>query len=241
MIDNWRMIDYSSEDPAMNLAIDEAILRSVLENHGPNTLRLWQNPPAVVIGHFQDHKSVASIADCESLGIGIFRRVSGGGAVYHDYGNVNYSIIVRKPSLAVGVDNVERSYSFFCGGVVEGLGILNVQARNNSGNIVVEGRKISGSAQHRLYDAILHHGTCMVHVDFNMLGRALRIPYPHAILVNLSEILRGITIEETKNAFRKGYEKTCGVNLKTGSLTPYEIRTATSLYQTKYNNADWNG
>jgi len=240
MVDNWRMIDYSSEDPAMNLAIDEAILRSVLENHGLNTLRLWQNPPAVVIGHFQDHKSVASIADCESSGIGIFRRVSGGGAVYHDYGNVNYSIIVRKPSLTVGVENVERSYSFFCGGVVEGLGVLSVQARNNSGNIVVEGRKISGSAQHRLYDTILHHGTCMVNVDFNMLGRALRIQNPHAILVNLSEILRGITIEQTKNAIRKGYEKTCGVNLKKGSLTPNEMRTATSLYQTKYNNRDWN-
>ena len=241
MVDNWRMIDYSSEDPAMNLAIDEAILRSVLENNGLNTLRLWQNPPAVVIGHFQDPKSVASIVDCESLGIRIFRRVSGGGAVYHDYGNVNYSIIVRKPSLAVGVENVERSYSFFCVGVVEGLWMLGVQACNSVGNIVVEGRKISGSAQHRLYDAILHHGTCMVNVDFSMLGHALKIPHPNAILVNLSEILRSITIEETKNAIRKGYEKTCGVSFKKGSLTPNEIRTATSLYQTKYNNTDWNG
>ncbi|MCJ7423472.1 lipoate--protein ligase family protein [Candidatus Bathyarchaeota archaeon] len=241
MADNWRMIDYSSEDPAMNLAIDEAVLRSVLENHGSNTLRLWQNPPAVVIGHFQNPKSAVSIADCEMLGIGIFRRVSGGGAVYHDYGNLNYSIIVRKPSLAVGVENVGRSYTFFCGGVVEGLGMLGVQARNNGGNIAVEGKKISGSAQHRLYDAILHHGTCMVNVDFSMLGRALRIQNPHAILVNLSEILESITMEKTKNAIRKGYEKTCGANLKKGSLTPNEMRTATSLNQTKYNNRDWNG
>jgi lipoate-protein ligase A len=241
MTDNWRMIDYSSKDPAMNLAIDEAILRSVLENHGPNTLRLWQNPPAVVIGHFQDPKSVASIADCEMLGIGIFRRVSGGGAVYHDYGNLNYSIIVRKPSLAVGVENVERSYTFFCGGAVEGLGMLSVQARNNGGNIVVEGKKISGSAQHRLYDAILHHGTCMVNVDLSILGRTLKIQNPHATLVNLSEILESITMEKTKNAIRKGYEKTCRVNLKKGSLTPNEIRTATILYQTKYSDRDWNG
>ena len=241
MTDNWRMIDYSSEDPAMNLAIDEAILRSVLENHGPNTLRLWQNPPAVVIGHFQDPKSVASIVDCEKLGIRIFRRVSGGGAVYHDYGNVNYSIIVRKPSLAVGVENVERSYSFFCSGVLEGLGMLRVQARNNSGNIVVEGKKISGSAQHRLYDTILHHGTLMVNVDFSTLGRALKNQNPHATLVNLSEILKNITIEKTKNAVRKGYEKTFSVNLRKRSLTPNEMRAASSLYQTKYNNRDWNG
>jgi len=241
MIDNWRMIDYSLEDPAMNLAIDEAILRSVLENHGPNTLRLWQNPPAVVIGHFQDPKCAANLAECKKLGIRIFRRVSGGGAVYHDYGNVNYSIIVRKPSLAVGVENVERSYSFFCSGVVEGLGMLSVQARNNSGNIVVEGKKISGSAQHRLYDAILHHGTFMVNVDFSTLGRALKIQNPHAILVNLSEILESITMEKTKNAIREGYEKTCRINLKKGSLTPNEMRTATSLYQKKYSNRDWNG
>jgi len=240
MIDNWRMIDYSSEDPAMNLAIDEAILRSVLENHGPSTLRLWQNPPAVVIGHFQDPKSVTSIAVCEKLGIRIFRRISGGGAVYHDYDNMNYSIIVRKPSLAVGVENVEKSYSFFCAGVVEGLRLLSVQARINSGNIVVEGKKISGSAQHRLYDAILHHGTLMVNVDFCTLGRALKIQNPYAILANLSEILKNVTMEKTKNAIRKGYEKTWRINLKTGSLTPNEIRTATSLYQTKYNDRDWN-
>jgi lipoate-protein ligase A len=234
------MIDYSSKDPAMNLAIEEAILRSVLENQGPNTLRLWQNPPAVVIGHFQDPNSVASIVDCEKLGIRIFRRVSGGGAVYHDYGNVNYSIIVRKPSLTVCVENVERSYSFFCGGIIEGLGMLGVQARNNCGNIVVDGKKISGSAQHRLYDAILHHGTLMVNVDFGTLGRALKIQNPHAALVNLSELLKDITMEKTKNAIRKGCKKRCRVNLKKGSLTPNEMRVANSLYQVKYNNRDWN-
>lgn len=235
------MIDYSSKDPAMNLAIDEAILRSVLENHGPNTLRLWQNPPAVVIGYFQDPKSVVSIADCEMLGIGIFRRVSGGGAVYHDFGNMNYSIIVRKPSLGVGVENIEKSYTFFCGGIVEGLRMLSVQARNNGGSIVVEDKKISGSAQHRLYDAILHHGTLMVNVDFSMLGRALKIQNLHATLVNLFEISKSVTMEKTKHSIRKGYEKTCRVNLKTGSLTPNEMRTATTLYQTKYNIRDWNG
>jgi lipoate-protein ligase A len=81
----------------------------------------------------------------------------------------------------------------------------------------------------------------MVNVDFSTLGRALKIQNPHAILVNLSEILKSITMKKTKNAIRKGYEKTCRVNLKTGSLTPNEMRTATSLYQTKYNDRDWNG
>jgi lipoate-protein ligase A len=143
--------------------------------------------------------------------------------------------------LAVGVENVERSYSFFCGGVIEGLGMLSVQARNNSGNIVVDGKKISGSAQHRLYDALLHHGTLMVNVDFSTLGRALKIQNPHAILINLSEILESITMEETKNAIRKGYEKRWRINLSNGSLTPNEMRIATSLYQKKYNDRDWNG
>jgi lipoate-protein ligase A len=105
----------------------------------------------------------------------------------------------------------------------------------------VEGKKISGSAQHRLYDAILHHGTLMVDVDFSTLGRALKIQNPNAILVNLSEILESITLEETKNAIRKGYKKTCRMSLKNGSLTRNEIRTATSLCQTKYNDRKWNG
>jgi lipoate-protein ligase A len=81
----------------------------------------------------------------------------------------------------------------------------------------------------------------MVNVDFSTLGRALKNQNPHATLVNLSEILRNITIEKTKNAVRKGYEKTFSVNFRKRSLTPNEIRAANSLYQTKYNNKDWNG
>ena len=139
------------------------------------------------------------------------------------------------------VENVEGSYSIFYAGFVEGLKTLSAQACNNVGNITVEGKKISGSAQHRLHVAILHHGTCMVNVDFSMLGRALRIPNPNTILVNLSEILESITLEKTKKAIRKGYEKTWGINLKKENLTLNELNIASMLYQTKYNKRDWNG
>ena len=242
MTDSWRMIDYSSKDPAMNLAIDEAILRSVLEQRSPNTLRLWRNPSTVVIGHFQEPESVTSFADCRTLKVRIVRRGSGGGAVYHDYGNLNYSVIVHKSLLNANVENVEESYNFFCAGIIEGLKDLGVQAFNCGGNIMVEGKKISGSAQHRLYDGILHHGTLMVNVDLQTLGRTLRIPDPDNTLMNLSEILRDrIPVNRIKKAVKIGYEKAFDATFRLEKLSLYEERMARRLHQLKYNTKDWNG
>jgi lipoate-protein ligase A len=95
---------------------------------------------------------------CERLGATILRRVSGGGAVYHDHGNLNYSVILHKHSLKTRLDDVEKSYDLLCGGLIEGLKILGIDAYNQKGDIMICGKKVSGSAQHRLYDAILHHG-----------------------------------------------------------------------------------
>jgi lipoate-protein ligase A len=127
---SWRVLDYSSEDPAMNLAIDEAILRCLLEDRSPDTLRLWRNPPSVIIGCFQNPDSDVDMEACKDLGVNVLRRVSGGGAVYHDWGNLNYSVIIHKSSLKADIEDVEKSYYLFCGGVIEGLSLLGIAACN---------------------------------------------------------------------------------------------------------------
>jgi lipoate-protein ligase A len=238
----WRLLDYSSEDPAMNLAIEEAILRCLLEHSSPNTLRLWQNPPSVIIGRFQISKSEVNIVACKKLGIDILRRVSGGGAVYHDYGNLNYSLIAHKSSLNFQIDNVEKSYDLFCSGVIEGLKMLDIDAYNLGGDIMINGKKVSGSAQHRLYDAILHHGTLMVDVNFDILGRTLRVSDPRRYLINLYDVLpRKVSLNEIKRAIKKGFEKRFNVKFKKRkTLFPRERQTAKRLYEIRYRKRDWN-
>jgi len=237
----WRMVDYSSKNPAMNLAIDEAILRCLLEGRSPNTLRLWQNPPTVVIGRFQDPESEVNVAACKKLGIAVLRRVSGGGAVYHDHGNLNYSLIVHKSSLEANLEDIEESYDLFCSGVIEGLNMLGIDAYNRKGDIMIGGRKVSGSAQHRLYDVILHHGTLMVDVNLDTLGRTLGVSDPERRLINLHDVLPSrVPFSKIKRAINTGFEKGLNVKLKKATLTTREKQVAKRLYEVKYNKRDWN-
>jgi len=237
----WRLLDYSSKDPAMNLAVEEAILRCLLEYDSPNTLRLWQNPPSVVVGYFQNPKFQVNIAVCKKMRISIVRRISGGGAVYHDYGNLNYSVFIHTSLLKNHIEDVEKSYSLFCGGVIEGLKVLDVKAYNQKGNIMIDGRKISGSAQHRLYDAILHHGTLMVDVNLDILGQTLRISNPERTLINLYDILPNkIPLNEIKGVIKVGFEKMFNMKLKKGALTPEEKQIAKRLWKVKYSKISWN-
>jgi len=238
---HWRIFDYSSKDPAMNLAIDEAILRCQLEYRSPDTLRLWQNPPTVVIGCFQDPESKVNLAACKKLGIDVLRRVSGGGAVYHDHGNLNYSLIVHKSSLKAHLADVEKSYDLFCSGVIEGLRMLGIDAYNRKGDIMIGGKKVSGSAQHRLYDAILHHGTLMVDVNLDMLARTLGVSDLERHLINLYDVLpHKVPLSRIKRHIVKGFEKRLNMKLKKGTLTPRERQIAKKLYEIKYSKRDWN-
>jgi lipoate-protein ligase A len=235
----WRILDYSSKHPALNLAIEEAILRCLLEYNGFNTLRLWQNSPSVVIGYFQNPSSI-DVAACKKLGIDILRRVSGGGAVYHDYGNLNYSVIIHKSSLKESVEDVEKSYDLFCSGIIEGLKLLGVNAYNNGGDILVRGKKVSGSAQFRLYDVILHHGTLMVNVNLKTLERVLGVSAGKN-LINLQDALPNkVSLNKVKNAVKAGFEKIFNVKFVKGTLSNIEKQEAKKLWKIKYSKEQWN-
>ena len=235
------MLDYGSKDPAMNLAIEEAILRCLLEYDSHNTLHLWQNPPSVITGYFQNPKFEVNIAICKKMGINIVRRISGGGAVYHDYGNLNYSVFIHTSSLKAHMEDVEKSYSLFCGGVIEGLKTLGIKAYNRKGDIMIGGKKVSGSAQHRLYDTILHHGTLMVDVNLDMLGQTLGVSNPERSLINLCDVLPNkIPLNKIKRAIKVGFEKIFNMKLKKGTLSPKERQIAERLWKVKYSKRSWN-
>jgi lipoate-protein ligase A len=223
----------------MNLAIEEAILRCLLEYGGFNTLRLWRNSPSVVIGYFQNPSSV-NVANCKKLGIDVVRRVSGGGAVYHDHGNLNYSIIIHKSSLKDMAGDVEKSYDLFCGGIIEGLKLLGVDAYNNGGDILIRGKKVSGSAQFRAYDVILHHGTLMVNVNLKKLEHVLGVSAGKN-LINLQDVLpHTIPLNKIKSAVKAGFEKAFNVKFMKGILSHIEKQEAKRLWKIKYSKEHWN-
>ena len=157
-----------SSDAARNLATEQVIFDTLPRGH--NCFLLWQNRSAVVIGRHQDALAEIDRAFVEAEGIQLVRRLSGGGAVYHDLGNLNYSVITdaqgsKAPDMAA-----------FCQPVLRLLHRLGVPAELSGRNdMTVNGQKFSGSAQHLYRGRVLHHGTLLIDSDLSVVSRALRV------------------------------------------------------------------
>ncbi len=149
----------------MNLAIEEYLFRSERED----VIMLWQNEPSVIIGRNQNPFTEARLGYLAEKGIKLARRITGGGAVYHDLGNVNYTFISK--SDVGGSINFSR----FTAPIIDALHALGINASLNGRNDLVleSGEKFSGNAQHTENGRTLHHGTLLFDTDRDVIGSAL--------------------------------------------------------------------
>ncbi len=157
------LIKSTSHDPAFNLALEEYFLDSMTGDF----LLLWQSEPSVVVGKFQNICEETSLLACEKAGVGVFRRGSGGGCVYHDRGGVCFSLIMDKGNASV-------TYEVSLNPVIDALRRLGVPAKmGRTAEIIIgdSGRKISGSAQIVRKNRVLCHGTLLFDSDLDMLHR----------------------------------------------------------------------
>lgn len=158
----------NSLDAAVNLAAEQMIFDTL--PRGQSCFLLWQNRSAVVIGKHQDALAEIDRSFVEKQGIQLVRRLSGGGAVYHDLGNLNYSVI------ADSAGSKAPDMAAFCEPVLRLLQRLGVPARLSGRNdMTVAEKKFSGSAQYLCGGRVLHHGTLLIDSDLSMVSRALRV------------------------------------------------------------------
>jgi len=159
-------LETGSVDPCYNLALEQFVLERRREG---DWLMLWQNRNTVVVGLNQNTAEEINASFVEEHGITVVRRMTGGGAVYHDLGNLNYSFIQD-------VGNAEElTIGRFTEPVCRALASLGVQASVSGRNdILVDGKKISGVAQRIVGGRILHHGTLLFDSDAAMIAGALR-------------------------------------------------------------------
>ena len=159
-------LETKSTDPYYNLAFEEYVLTHRTEG---DYLLLWQNDNTVVVGRNQNTAEEINADFVEKHRINVVRRSTGGGAVYHDMGNLNYSFITD-----VGDDGI--SIRRFTEPVVAALRSLGLNAEASGRNdILVEGRKVSGTAQRRHGGRILHHGTLLFDANPGMVAGALNV------------------------------------------------------------------
>ena len=161
-------IEAFTTDPAFNLAMEEYFFEAMPRDR--SYFMTWQNDNAIIIGKHQNTLSEINLPFVQSHGIRVVRRLSGGGAVYHDLGNLNFTFITdAEPTQQVDLRR-------FCQPIADTLSSLGVNASVDGRNdILIDGKKVSGNAQYVRQGRVMHHGTILFDSDLSVLGQALKV------------------------------------------------------------------
>lgn len=230
-------LEFRSVNPVYNLALEEAIFEYLAPDH-PGYFILWRNSPAIIIGRHQIASEVVNSINAKRQGTPIIRRNSGGGAVYHDDGNLNFSFIQNiKGSLKPDLTPYMRSIAE----AIAKCGIdVTVNARND---LEYHGRKFSGNSQLIKSNKLLHHGTLLVNADLERMQELLLVDpakfKSHGVaslaarVINLCQISE-INIEQLKKILAEHCAKIPGIMPKKAQ------ELAQRLAATKYSTWEWN-
>ena len=269
----WRFLNTGVNTGAMNMAIDEAVLINHAEGLVPPTLRFYTwEPSAVTLGYFQSLEKEIDIQGCKQVGVDYVRRLTGGRAVLHDR-DFTYSVIVVEDNPLIPKGILE-SYKELSRGIIRGLDLLGVKAEvvaladdTNKGKkkdlsvacfdspswyeVVIDGKKIVGSAQTRREGVLLQHGSILLNLDIDKLFTALKTPsekvkerivkdFPNRA-ISLDTVLgRTVVYEDLIQVMQEGFAEALGIKLLPGELTPQEVQLAKQLEQEKYASLEWN-
>jgi lipoate---protein ligase len=229
-------------DPRINLAIEEYALKNLDINE--TYLLFYINEPSIIIGKNQNSVEEINTDYVESNGIHVVRRLSGGGAVYHDFGNLNYSFITK--------DDGDSFHNFrkFTEPVITALKQMGVNAELSGRNdILAEGRKISGNAQFSTKGRMFTHGTLLFNSEMEHIVSALRVKKDkieskgiksvRSRVANISEFLtETLTIEEFRSALLKFIFQ--GKEVTEYVLAEEDWEKIYQLSRERYQNWDWN-
>jgi len=225
-------------DPYFNLASEEHYLRNSADEY----FILWKSVPSVICGKHQNVLSEINYPFLRQKGILVARRLTGGGTVYHDEGNINFTFI-RNGEPGKLVD-----FTSFISPVIRFLKSLNLQAvQGPKHEILVNGLKVSGNAEHVFRNRVLHHGTLLFQSDLDVLNRAITresgsysdkaVQSNRSTVINLAACLNGnIDIDTFSSSFFAFIKSECGGS----DYDPSEqIKTISELADLKYRSADW--
>jgi lipoate-protein ligase A len=234
------------------MATDEAILRHVTDGASPSTLRFYTwNPSAVSIGYFQAINQEVDLDVCRENDVAVVRRLTGGGAVFHDReGEVTYSICIKDTYPGIP-RKVQDSYGILCAGLINGFARMGIDAQFKPINdIIVNGKKISGSAQTRRFEGILQHGTLLCKVDPKLMFSLLKVPDEKIRDKLIQAVEERVTSIERElghvdrdgviQAMIAGFGDALQIELIPGELSASEKSMAAMIRMERYENKSWN-
>lgn len=270
----WRFIDSGNCSPSFNMALDEALLDWHSEGKIPPVIRFYGWEPATLsIGYFQKVEKEINLEAVKAHGLGFVRRPTGGRGVLHEH-ELTYSVIVSEDHPEMP-KTVTEAYRVISEGILKGFHQLGLEAyfavpktdEERSAlkdprsavcfdapswyELVVEGRKVAGSAQTRQKGVILQHGSILLDLDEDKLFSLFKYPNERVKermkstfknkAVAINEISpRRISLEEAKEAFYKGFADGLNIELESYQLTEEELAYVNKIAKERYESDDWN-
>lgn len=234
-------IDNERTDPYWNLALEEYLLKSSAQEY----FILWQNAPSIIIGRNQNTSSEINAEYVSAHSIPVVRRLTGGGAVFHDLGNLNYTFIVNDNG-STGIDFEKYTQPIL--DVLHGLSVnAELTGRND---LTIDGRKFSGNSQYRYRGRLLHHGTLLFSSSLPDISSALKVDSSkfegkgvqsvRSRVTNISEHLKmPLTLTEFKQLVTANIRNSHS-EFEIYILSEQELVSVSLLEREKYSKWEWN-
>lgn len=238
----WSYLNVYTTDPAWNLALEEYIFDYLPRDR--NYFMLWQNDNSVIIGRHQNTLAEIDRAYVRANKVNVVRRLSGGGAVYHDMGNLNFTFIADAKELQT------LNFKMFCEPVVEALKYYGVTAVINGRNdITIDGQKFSGNAQYLREGRVMHHGTIIFNSDLDRVSGALNVDSSKisakgiaSVRSRVTTVCRHLPYQVTLEEFRKTLLQQILQNKFADEyqLTDSDIEKIRYIKEQRYDTWEWN-
>lgn len=235
-------LESTNTDPCFNLALEEYIFERM--DRGKSYFMLWQNDNSIIVGKYQNTAEEINQTYVDEHEIRVVRRLSGGGAVYHDKGNLNFTFIIDQNS------NTEFNFKLYIIPIVRALEKLGVHAEFNGRNdITIDGLKFSGNAQYASHGRLLHHGCIMLDSNLTNVSEALKVKaakFESKSVKSVRSRVTTVNAHAPKPISMETFKKTireCILeedDLETYELTQEDLKAVEQLKVEKYATWDWN-
>ena len=234
------LINNLDTNPYFNLAMEEYFLRNTTED----LFILWRNENSIIVGKNQNTLSEINYEYVKKNNVKVVRRQSGGGAVFHDLGNINFTFICCN-------DNSFSDFKRFTIPIIEALENLNIHAEFSGRNdLLINNQKFSGNAQYNYKNKVMHHGTLLFSSQINNLSSALKVKASkfegkgvksvESRVTNISKHLKNnMNVLEFKE-FLMNFINNKDKNNYFYELSEYDINEINKLVEEKYSTWDWN-
>ena len=234
-----KLIQWNEKDAYYNLAAEEYVFQQMI---GEEFFLLWQNQNAVVVGRHQNTIEEINADFVREHEVQVVRRMSGGGAVYHDLGNLNFSIILNAEGRMFNFGDLSVP-------IMESLGKMGIHTEFTGRNdLTLNGKKISGTAQSIKKGRLLHHGTLLFHSNLDTISDVLRVKADkieskgiksvRSRVTNICDHFPNVTIEDFKVQFFKDMQADRGV--ERCEFSEADKKAIRELREERYVNWDWN-